>query len=449
MLKQISVNGFKSLTNFTFEISPGLNVLVGPNGAGKSNIILFFEFLSHLVNASAMHATSRVGGAGAIFTLLPDGYLNSDILFDIRGSAKFKSRYKRKKNTLEEIDYKYSANIRLSSGLDNLSFTRQSIEIKPANKAEGKDGGISIHWTENNEGKVKVDANFSDLHFVVPFFPGGEEDKHYDLNDFILKVFGDELRDYSIVQVLKRFVEPIGLIHDDLVEGRAYNINPSKVRQPEDIATEPGIEFDGSGLAATLFYSGKKAHSGQRLHPYLPVVNERIFSEDLKVQVERYARLINENIVRLEVVSSPYENKLRVSLFQRALADVGETDIPIPISLASDGTVKWLALTTAVLSSASAFAIEEPENFLHPYMQTEIVELVRKKCASEKGRMFALMTTHSETLLNALEPHEVIVVSMVDSETKAIRPGNAGDLKREISSTGFGLGYYYIAGALE
>jgi predicted ATPase len=63
--------------------------------------------------------------------------------------------------------------------------------------------------------------------------------------------------------------------------------------------------------------------------------------------------------------------------------------------------------------------------------------------------MFALMTTHSETLLNAVDPEEVIVVSMRDGRTRAVRPANADELRAEIASTGFGLGFFYFSGALE
>ena len=52
---------FCSLYRFKMDISRGLNILVGPNGSGKTNIIMFFEFLSHL-------CTSQLGRIG-----LPSG----------------------------------------------------------------------------------------------------------------------------------------------------------------------------------------------------------------------------------------------------------------------------------------------------------------------------------------------------------------------------------------
>jgi predicted ATPase len=112
----------------------------------------------------------------------------------------------------------------------------------------------------------------------------------------------------------------------------------------------------------------------------------------------------------------------------------------------SDGTIKWAALITAILTYPSIFAIEEPENFLHPLMLIEILSLMRTTTADKFS--FVIMTTHSETLLNAANPNEVIVVSMENGVTRGRRPSNPEYLAREISETGFGLGHYYLAGDL-
>ena len=61
MITRIEVDGFKSLKEFTLNFARGLNILVGPNGSGKTNIVSFFEFVAHLMEADASEATSRVG----------------------------------------------------------------------------------------------------------------------------------------------------------------------------------------------------------------------------------------------------------------------------------------------------------------------------------------------------------------------------------------------------
>jgi predicted ATPase len=66
------------------------------------------------------------------------------------------------------------------------------------------------------------------------------------------------------------------------------------------------------------------------------------------------------------------------------------------ISLVSNGTAKWFTLITAILTTPSVFAIEEPENFLHPLMQKEIVNIVRNTFSTGDSDAFEVMKTHSE-----------------------------------------------------
>ncbi len=76
MITRIYVDGFKTLSGFELSFQPGLNILVGPNGSGKTNIVSFFEFLGYLMKTDASEATSRAGGAGAVFRKTETSYEN-------------------------------------------------------------------------------------------------------------------------------------------------------------------------------------------------------------------------------------------------------------------------------------------------------------------------------------------------------------------------------------
>jgi predicted ATPase len=92
------------------------------------------------------------------------------------------------------------------------------------------------------------------------------------------------------------------------------------------------------------------------------------------------------------------------------------------------------------------FSIEEPENYLHPLMLSEIISIMRTYTKKER---LILMSTHSETLLNNATPDEIIVVSYKNGKTTAKRVSNANELTTEIRDTGFGLGYYYMSGSFD
>ncbi|WP_146070568.1 AAA family ATPase, partial [Arthrobacter sp. 08Y14] len=122
------------------------------------------------------------------------------------------------------------------------------------------------------------------------------------------------------------------------------------------------------------------------------------------------------------------------------------SEYAVPLSLLSDGTVKWLALVAAVSTERQSLFIEEPENFLHPKLQESIVEIIREEIASSGTARFAFLTTHSETLLNKLNPNEIIVTSMIDGRTVAERITDPHEISQIISDSGFGLGYFYVSG---
>ena len=141
-----------------------------------------------------------------------------------------------------------------------------------------------------------------------------------------------------------------------------------------------------------------------------------------------YSKLVNEEIENIFVAPDTVEAKLRIFLTVK----IGDGTMTLPFSLVSDGTAKWFALVTAIMTSRSVFAIEEPENFLHPLMQKEIVNIVRSNFEAPEKQAFAVMTTHSETILNSIDPSDMILVHMKNGRTVATRPTNVEDIRSEI-----------------
>ena len=93
--------------------------------------------------------------------------------------------------------------------------------------------------------------------------------------------------------------------------------------------------------------------------------------------------------------------------------------------------------------------IEEPENYLHPWMQVEFRRMLRERCEEDKDLLTVLVSTHSETVVNCAKPDEVILCNMRDGITEVSRPSNADQLSKEINKSGFGLGYFYVSGAVD
>lgn len=442
MLRELRVRGFKSLADFHLEINPGLNVLVGPNGAGKTNVLKFLEFLSDLSTFSVSEAVGRAGGAGEIFRRGCASSYSNRIWFEVKGEGRLIAPRLRKGGVdIGTVKYRLEAEIILTE--NSVFFLSQTIDAWTKEKASKlPDLSISISFdleTNSQRAKIRLTNDAAEKSYMP------DETRSYIKNI----VENDPLVIEHLV--LSFFYGPIPIFRTplaDLRSGKAYNINPTKVRAPEDIARKPGIEFDGGGLASTLLYLKKLSRKKLRdASPNIFLLEDVVsFDQNSLEQIEAFCKLVNDNIVELDATSDFIENKNRVTVKFQLNGD----EVDFPISLISDGTAKWFSLMAAIVTSKSAFCIEEPENFIHPRLQEEVVRIARAITEEDpNGERFVLMTTHSQTLLNVLNPKEVIVTNMTTEGTKCSRPSNAEKLEEMINKTGFGLGYFYLTDAVE
>jgi predicted ATPase len=448
MITKIEVNGFKSLSDFDLKLNAGLNILVGPNGSGKTNIILFFEFLSQLMSNQIGHAVSAVGGAGTIFKKIGLNDYEKDIEFKIYGSKKLQKR--------KTVTYEYAAKITTSFEKDSIIYSRQSIKLRSGSKfwKDPDEKGYSRpKWDidisfQQVEGKANVEINTLNTKKIESRFLRREKQENDKMSDEISNFIKESLPSVkSIVNSLFPIADDLAFsIYADLIGGETFNVVPSKVKEQEDAATPPGIKKDGSGLATTLYAmknSKSKEPNFMRFHFYFDH-RERTYDPNTLKKIVSYLKLANRTIKDLDVVNDPFNNKLVVKVF----IETGEYTSVLPLSAMSDGTIKWLALITAILTSKTIFSIEEPENFLHPWMQAEIANIMREHIENKELESFVLMTTHSESLLNHSEPNEILLVDLDNGKTTAKRLNDISLIQDEISKSGFGLGHFYFSNAL-
>ena len=448
MITKIEVDGFKSLSNFELKLNKGLNILVGPNGAGKTNIILLFEFLAQLVRNPVAKAVSTVGGAGTIFKKIGLENYQDNIKFKIYGSHRQSAK--------QYIVYEYSAVVKTSFEKDIIYFTSQTIKIRTASKfwpdPDAKfykskwDLDIEYHNEESKNESLNI-ISLDKRKFKARYFVTEKKSKSDFLKTIEEFALNQNPSSKPIIYCLFPFFEISQGIMSDLVGGETFNVIPSKVKEIEDAATPPEIKRDGSGLSTTL-YAMKKAKPKSDIERRIffgydrP---ERSFKTETLERVKSYLRLANNTISDLDIINDPFDNKLVVKISIKT----GDYQAELPLSAMSDGTIKWLSLITAILTSKTIFSIEEPENFLHPWMQAEIAQIMRDHISDKKSESFVLMTTHSESLLNSSKPEEVIIVDLKDGRTVARRIQNLKLVRDEIAESGFGLGHFYFSNSIQ
>ena len=114
----------------------------------------------------------------------------------------------------------------------------------------------------------------------------------------------------------------------------------------------------------------------------------------------------------------------------------------------SDGTIKWLCILVSIFVPFSTiYLLEEPENFLHPWMQQRLISIMREQ--AENNKTIYLLTTHSSTILNSAQIDEVVIIKHDSiAGTTATTVHNEKEIRNFLEESNFGLGDLWVSGAI-
>ena len=186
---------------------------------------------------------------------------------------------------------------------------------------------------------------------------------------------------------------PDSFIKENLRKICIYDFSPFNLSN--EISATSSMERTGQGIAYALV---------DILHS-----NRKGFDE-----LEERLRMLVPNIQRISLPRGSNQT------FSLQLIDK-YSEHHIPASDISDGTLRILAFLTALYQedTPSIICFEEIENGVHPWLLHKMMELL--KVVSTEGitgkPVQVLITTHSPTLLNYVEPYQVRAVEL-DNEGK-------------------------------
>ena len=129
---------------------------------------------------------------------------------------------------------------------------------------------------------------------------------------------------------------------------------------------------------------------------------------------------------------------------RRATGDAG----PIELADASFGAVRMLALLTALHDPdpPALTVIEEVDHGLHPYALDVLADRMREA----SGRTQIIAVSHSPTLVNRLEPEELILCDRDPGTGESVIPVLTADRLADSQETsGRGLGELWYSGVLD
>lgn len=197
-------------------------------------------------------------------------------------------------------------------------------------------------------------------------------------------------------------------VGDFFSEFQGWNVlapTPEMMRKPADLYATDNIQSWGGNLSAVV---------GRMLHPEAGSPGEQA-----SFSLLADAAAVLPGLTGLVPTPDPHRGVWDLDLSYEASAKV-------PIRLASDGTLRVLAVLTAAhdTQSPGTLMIEELENGLHPGQLRELVRRLRATTGIST-RQQVLLTTHSPVLLSALLPDHRGDAVFIDAVTRvggAARP---------------------------
>jgi len=164
----------------------------------------------------------------------------------------------------------------------------------------------------------------------------------------------------------------------------------SPMRLSETIDDYKYLRFDGANIAPFLY---RLKESKQK--------DENMAYQDIVDTIRTVAPFFEDFILE------PDQNeKVKLSWHQKG------SDYPLRPHHLSDGTIRFIGLTSALLqpNPPSTIIIDEPELGLHPYAIDVFAELAQ----SASHRMQVILSTQSPALVDNFKPEDIVVVNRKD-----------------------------------
>jgi predicted ATPase len=380
MITRLEVDGFKSLQGFAVDLEP-FTVFIGPNGAGKSNILEALALLSRLASMPIVDAFKQGRGRpGDQFSRHGD-IIASEIRFAVEflffGTRNDFGRF-RYELVIERLTR--------SSGTEHLTVQHEQLQTLQREEDTWIDARPEFAQVVTPSHKVRFFAAAGDQMTWSP------EQLALPLELGLLGSPGPIPLDPQRTVLAQKAAFPMRGIQKSLRLCQWLRLDLAHLAGPSDRVDTGQLRTDGSNLATVL----------ADLAPEL-LGEIRADLVALVPGVSSFLVVPEGDTFRIDFELSGGER--------------------LPARLVSDGTLRLLALLTAlrVEPRPSLIGIEEPENGIYPGRLLALVDVLRQEATrrqdEEPGWAAALpgstdllptqilLTTHSPLILTALRQH--------------------------------------------
>lgn len=414
MLTVFRLAHFKSYEHAELPLGP-ITLLIGANASGKSNAIEALRLLSWLAQGQKLSSIQYTINAGdrILRGRVGDLCRRPSHRFTL-GCQTDDSTWHTLTLTIEERDGELHI---VEESISDPSETLPLYQLDQPSEGVGTDAGVA--YNNFQRGRNKPHTTVSDQMAVFVQLEGSArfDEKH-------------ERSQSVIPEVAKRYQS---LLQDILFLDPA----PSRMRQYA-FQTDTRLKGDGTNLSSVL-YKLWGPHDAATVTPEQQAHREEIL---------RFIRSLPEqDILGLTFITTP-RNEVLVA----ATESFGGQKQEFDASLLSDGTLRVLAIASAMLSApkGSLVVIEEIDNGVHPSRARDLLERIRAVAQSRNLRV--LLSTHNPALADALPDEALcdVVFCYRDPHTGASRLQKLGELEDVSDLLVKGpLGHLMTSGAIE
>ena len=423
MITRLEVDGFKSLREFAVDLEP-LTVFIGPNSAGKSNILDALALLSRLSSMPIEEAFRQGRGRAIDQFTRRGGEAGSKIRFAVelfvpQGATEEASSPVSPNRVRYELSIERRA---AASGVERLTVESESLRV--CERATDR-------WVASHPSVATLVEYGEGARDVLRQVAGAARERRVVLNASNMSKSKEGLVPCTHTAVaahaagLSKFRVNFALPKDTLNKLDALK---GKLNLPDRDAVISHVVSEGAKLLGFIHGDAKdeiEAAAGE-LASYrlihldsarLRDPSERLGSDTLAPDASNLPTVLVNlpgstlGAIRVDLVSlvpgiSTFEIVAEGDAFRIDFELSGGERLPA--RLVSDGTLRMLALLTALRAAprAAVIGVEEPENGVYPGRLRKLLDYLRE-IAAEGGESDApptqlILTTHSPVVLAAL-----------------------------------------------
>lgn len=399
-IKRLEATNFRSFQKCSVDLG-ALNVIVGQNGAGKSSFVSILKFLKHIASDGLDNAVSMLGGMSflrnvnsarnestkiSIVTENPFLSFDSSPMVVVAGNPQIYPAFFSTETT-------YSIELTQGKTDDDFVVNREFLRTRFYVAPEGLIALVDARENDSLEkilekhlkgqpADIAMTRRGGDLEVEIL---GQPENLTFEKNPLLGVAAQFGLSERSSILEPSRFLSLNSDIQRVFRNLPVYSFDPEYTKGAVSISGRTELDEDGENLALVVRNILRDAEQRERFE--LLVSDALPFVRGINVQNL-------PDMTRLVEFSEAYNSKA------------------LPAAFISDGTICVVAILVALFFQDNhAMVFEEPERHIHPALLSKVAGMMYD-CSA---RSQVILTTQSSSLLDSVNPKDVLFVSRAPS----------------------------------